>query len=72
MYEPKTMPDKYQLTERDWRSLLRELHSGQVIPVVGPGLVTVDREGSPAIPLHQHLAPELASELQLDNPHRFN
>ena len=71
MNETKTMPDKYQLSERDWRSLLREIHSGQVIPVVGPGLVTVDSEGSPAIPLHQHLAPELASELQLDNPKRF-
>jgi len=61
------------LSERDWRNLLREIHSGQVIPVVGPGLVTVaaDRDREP-IPLHQYLAPQLAKALELDDPDRFD
>ena len=33
------------LSEKDWKSLLYEIHSGQVIPVVGPKLVTVDDLG---------------------------
>ena len=66
------MDNEYFLSDRDWRNLLREIHSGQVIPVVGPGLVTVpsDRDGE-LLPLHQVLAPKLAEVLGLDSPERF-
>lgn len=56
------------MSDRDWRNLLREIHSGNVIPVVGPGLVTVDDGAGGSIPLYQHLAPQLAGELNLQNP----
>ena len=59
------------LSEKDWRSLLREINRGQVIPVVGPGLVTVDLADGTSIPLHQHLAPTLACALGLETPERF-
>lgn len=58
------------ISERDWRNLLREIHSGNVIPVVGPGLVTVDDGSGGSIPLYQQLAPQLASELNLQDPGR--
>lgn len=67
------------LQERDWRNLLREIHSGQVIPVIGPGMVSVDAESSGncseqnagPVPLHEILAPRLAQALDLDEPDRF-
>jgi len=47
------MSERSFLSDGDWRNLLREIHSGQVIPVVGPGLVTIAADGSSApIPLH--------------------
>jgi len=39
LYLKVTTPDP--LSERDWRDLLRLIHDRQVIPVVGPCLVTV-------------------------------
>lgn len=49
------------LSERDWRDLLRLIHDRQVIPVVGPCLVTViDPATDERVPLHRHLAPALA------------
>lgn len=64
------MPDP--LSERDWRDLLRRIHNHQVIPVVGPGLVTVaDPATGEQIPLYRHLAPALARGLGLENPERF-
>ncbi len=65
------MPDDRRLSDRDWRSLLREIHTGQVIPVVGPGLVTVDGADGTSVPLHTHLAPQLARALELDSPEKF-
>jgi hypothetical protein len=63
------------LSDRDWRNLLREIHSGQVIPVIGPDLVTIAADGpatdAPPVPLHRYLAPQLAAALELDQPERF-
>src|SRR6185295_8962886 len=60
------------LSETDWRDLLRRIHNHQVIPVVGPGLVTVvDPATGERAPLHRHLAPALARGLGLENPERF-
>jgi hypothetical protein len=54
------------LSEDDWRDLLREIHNRQVIPVVGPELVTVpDPNGNGQLPLYRALAPQLASRLRL-------
>jgi TIR domain len=64
------MPDP--LSERDWRDLLRLIHDRQVIPVVGPCLVTVvDPVTGERVPLHRHLAPALARGLGLENPESF-
>lgn len=69
------MQNESFLSDRDWRNLLREIHSGQVIPVIGPDLVTVSPEGHEAsdtqVPLHQYLAPKLAAALELDHADRF-
>jgi hypothetical protein len=52
------------LSEKDWKNLLREIHSGRVIPVVGPRLVTVDDPSTgEKLPLFAHLAPRLAAAL---------
>ncbi len=60
------------LSERDWRDLLRRIHNRQVIPVVGPSLVTViDPATGERVPLHRHLAPALARGLGLENPESF-
>jgi TIR domain len=60
------------LSEKDWRDLLRRIHSRQVIPVVGPCLVTVvDPASGEQVPLHRHLAPALARGLGLENPESF-
>jgi hypothetical protein len=47
-----------------WARLLRDIHHRQVIPIIGPGLVTIseqDRE----IPFNDWLAPQLAKRLGL-------
>lgn len=59
------------LSDRDWRNLLREIHLGKVIPIVGPGLVTVPDATGKSIPLYQHLAPQVAKELELPDPERY-
>jgi hypothetical protein len=54
------------LSEDDWRDLLREIHNRQVIPFVGPELVTVpDPNGNEQLPLHRALAPQLATRLKV-------
>jgi hypothetical protein len=54
------------LSEDDWRDLLREIHNRQVIPFVGPELVTVpDPNGNGQLPLYLALAPQLARRLRL-------
>ncbi|HYN21850.1 MAG TPA: toll/interleukin-1 receptor domain-containing protein [Thermoanaerobaculia bacterium] len=60
------------LSEKDWRDLLRLIHDHQVIPVVGPRLVTVvDPASGERVPLHRHLAPALARGLGLENAESF-
>jgi hypothetical protein len=60
------------LSEKDWRNLLRLIHDHQVIPVVGPCLVTVvDPATGERVPLHRHLAPALARGLGLKKPKSF-
>ncbi len=48
--------------EIKWDHLLRAIHNGQVLPVVGPGLVTVESEGEP-VPYYDWLVPEFACRL---------
>lgn len=59
------------MSERDWRNLLHEIHAGKVIPVVGPGLVTVPDASGCAIPLYRYLAPQLARDLDLSNADQY-
>lgn len=65
------MPPHSFLSDRDWRNLLREIHSGQVIPVIGPDLIRIENGSGESIPLQQALAPDLAAALGLDEPQRF-
>jgi hypothetical protein len=54
------------LPEKDWRNLIRDIHNGQVLPVVGPELITVqDTKTGALVPLHRHLAPLLSAKLSL-------
>lgn len=60
------------LSDKDWKNLLREIHSGRVIPVVGPRLVTADDPTTgEKVPLFRYLAPGLAQDLGLDSPEQF-
>ncbi|MDP2103674.1 MAG: toll/interleukin-1 receptor domain-containing protein [Candidatus Gracilibacteria bacterium] len=56
------------LDEKRWRSLTRDIHAGQVIPVIGPELVTIATEDGLQMPLYRHLAIELARELKVVLP----
>ncbi len=61
------------LSERDWRNLIRDIHAGQVIPVIGPELVAIpDPVTGQQVPLHRVLAPQLAEKLGLEQPERFH
>ena len=55
------------LPEADWHDLLREIHNRQVIPIIGPELVTVPdpNDGSRQLPLYRVLALQLAGRLRL-------
>jgi hypothetical protein len=54
-----TLSSTDALTDKDWRNLLREIHSGQVIPVIGPGLVTITDPASGAmVQLYRYRRPE--------------
>ena len=60
------------LSERDWRKILRDIHDGKVIPVIGPELVTLpDPETGEIVPLNRFLAPRLAAVLGLADDERF-
>ncbi len=54
------------LNNRAWRSLLRDIHAGQVLPVIGPELVTIQIPDSHEITLQNYLASELAKCLDID------
>lgn len=59
------------LSDRDWRKILRDIHDGKVIPVIGPELITLeDPETGSTVSLYQYLAPRLAQALGLPDPGR--
>ena len=45
-----------------WNRLSRDIHNRQVLPIIGPGLVTVGEEGR-EIPVTDWLAPQFAQRL---------
>ena len=51
------------LTEPEWSRLLRAIHNNQVIPVIGPELVTVPDDSGGQIPLTRWLIPRLPKSL---------
>lgn len=60
------MSDDAFLSEVDWRDLLREIHDRQVIPIVGPELITVpDAATGEPVSLYRSLAPRLSKALGL-------
>lgn len=58
------------LSEADWDDLLLYIQNRQVIPVVGPELVTIECDGA-RIPLTRWAAPRLAEHLQLSDAKSF-
>ncbi len=64
------------LDNRAWRSLLRDIHAGQVLPVIGPELVTIPGPDGQQVPLYCYLAGELAKRLGVslapDSPPTLN
>lgn len=64
----ESSPPTAFLDERRWRSLMRDIHAGQVIPVIGPELVTIPAADGQQIPLYRHLAAELAKRLGVALP----
>lgn len=54
------------LPEKEWRTLIRDIHNGHVLPIIGPDLITVpDHVTGHPIALQRHLAPLLAARLGL-------
>lgn len=60
--------NSFFLSDRSWRNLLRDIHAGQVLPVIGPELVTIPQADGRQIPLIRHLANELAERLRIELP----
>lgn len=61
-----------EVAEEDWDDLLFHLENKKVIPVVGPGLVTVPDGDGGRMPLVQWIAPRLAEHLKIENADRFS
>jgi hypothetical protein len=59
------------LGETEWKHLLRAVNKHNVIPIVGPGLVTVPDADGRAITLTQWLVPRLAAKLGLGDAGHF-
>lgn len=59
-----------RFTPDEWNELLLYIQNRQVIPVVGPELVTVQQENE-SVSLSSWLAPRLAAHLNLSNAERF-
>ncbi len=59
------------LQVKEWQTLLREIHAAQVVPIIGPGLVSLQQENARQYcNLYAYLAPQLAQALGLPNPDR--
>ena len=63
------VPNEF-LTQEEWDELLLYVQNGQVIPVVGPEMVTVGHEGE-QMPLTRWLAPRLAQQLRLGDHEKY-
>ena len=58
------MSDMPFLADPEWHALLREVHDQQVIPIVGPQLITVvDPDSGEPISPYRSLASKLAQAL---------
>lgn len=58
-----------RLEESEWKNLLREIHASQVIPVIGPELISCQQENSlHCCSLYAQIAPKLAEALGLKDP----
>ena len=53
------------IPERDWRTTLRAIQRGDVIPVIGPELLVLGGDDG-NVTLHDHLAAELVERLGID------
>src|SRR5215831_6400397 len=53
-------------SEEFWDDLLAFIEEGRVIPVVGAELLTIQEEGSPAVPLYRAVADRLLKFYRLD------
>ena len=67
-HAPPTPGDTCFLDKSGWRTLLRDIHAGQVLPVIGPELVTIPLADGRQVPLYRHLAGELAGRLEIALP----
>lgn len=65
---PPTPGDTCFLDKSGWRTLLRDIHAGQVLPVIGPELVTIPLADGRQAPLYRYLAGELAGRLEIALP----
>jgi hypothetical protein len=69
---PDTAPRKNTFLDDDgWDNLLRQIRLGQVIPLIGPNLVTARDEANKEVPLFRLLAPKLAKALKLRGAEKF-
>ena len=62
MTAPASAPG--ELSQRNWDELLSNIEAKQVIPIVGPDLVLVERDGRP-VTLERYVALELAKRLEI-------
>lgn len=65
---PPTPGDTCFLDTSGWETLLRDIHAGQVLPVIGPELVTIPLADGRQVPLYRYLAGELAGRLEIALP----
>jgi hypothetical protein len=54
-----------EFKETNWNRLIDEIEKGQIIPIIGPELLSVDVDGK-SVYLYDWLAAELASRLEID------
>ena len=64
--ETITQDSASYLNERDWHNLIRDIHSGQVLPVIGPELVTIPGDDGKETTLYSYLAKKLAQKRKID------
>jgi TIR domain-containing protein/SIR2-like protein len=60
------MPPPPVLTDEFWKRLLDEIHRRQVIPVVGPDMITLPKADGQVESLYNYLAASLAAQLGME------